>query len=573
MSEMNDLKKKPRAPKTKVLLICVLAAAIVVGAGFGLNSMTGQNVIEEPGVPLGADATFTNVQFASYKQAEGIPVILKASSVERDLAIVILDEDLMPVTGVGFEVVVTDPEGRTATFTDEEGSGKIYLEDLEPGDYTVTLEKTGRFLPPEPIQIEVKTKVEASVIENIGDKIVNAKNVDATKEDAGYGGKNIGQTPPPPQTDTVVYVESRTEEKSVPRETTVTKYEAVVDGNGNLIPKAQPASSGVTPASSTLLSYYFIAYEQDQDPDPNPDPDPEPPETFTPDLDDGYLVGATGSKGTKLPLGEVLDKFENKPVVLTETVYDIVTTYYGWQTIEGRRYYYDSTGNFVTGSQVIQGAAYVFDSNGVLQQQLRGVDVSTWQAAINWGQVKNAGIHFAMIRAGYRGYGSGVLVEDDKFRIHAQGAQAAGLKVGLYYFSQAINEREAVEEASAAIAIARKHGISVGYPIAIDIEYSNGARNGRADNISGATRTAVAVAFCNTIASAGYTPMIYASKSWFENPGYLNIGQLGPYKIWLAHWTEQTNYKGKIDMWQYTSSGSVPGISGRVDMNISYLGY
>jgi GH25 family lysozyme M1 (1,4-beta-N-acetylmuramidase) len=180
-----------------------------------------------------------------------------------------------------------------------------------------------------------------------------------------------------------------------------------------------------------------------------------------------------------------------------------------------------------------------------------------------------------MIRAVYRGYGSGVLVEDDKFKMHAQGAQAAGIKVGLYYFSQAINEREAVEEASAAVAIAKKYGIAVSYPIAIDIEYSNSNRNGRADSLSGAQRTAVARAFCDTIRNAGYTPMIYASKSWFENPSFLDINQLTSYRIWLAHWgVAQTSYnRSRIDIWQYTSDGNVPGISGRVDMNISYMGY
>jgi len=557
-------KKKNKTGKSAVL-VCVIAAIAVVGAGFGLNYISGQSEIRDTGVPLEASLDYPSVHFASYKLADGIPVTLAATSVERDISIVILDEDSQPVKNIAFEVLVTAPDGESRIFKDEEGAGKIYIEDLEPGEYMVALQQTGRLLVPEPIQIEVKAKVELAVIDNIAEKIVNARDVNAAEEDAAYGGKNIDQGPPPPPLkDTIPFYESKVITTS--KEVTV----PLMGDDGNQVVKYKPE-----------LNNGSLVYKDGPNiitPDPEGGDDivtPKP--VYTPVLDgNGWFTdfSATSPDGPPISgMSDILNTF----IVASEPQFTVgsepVTTYQGWQTFDGKRYYYDLNGKPVTGSQVIQGASYIFDASGALQQLARGVDVSTWQNAINWTQVRNSGIHFAMIRAGYRGYGSGVLVEDDKFRIHAQGAQAAGLKVGLYYFSQAINEREAVEEASAAIAIARKYGINVGYPIAIDIEYSNSARNGRADGISGATRTAVARAFCDTIRSAGYTPMIYASKSWFENPAFLNISQLTSYKIWLAHWAESTNYKGKIDMWQYTSSGTVPGISGRVDMNISYLGY
>ena len=248
-------------------------------------------------------------------------------------------------------------------------------------------------------------------------------------------------------------------------------------------------------------------------------------------------------------------------------VYETVSapTYTGWQTIDGKTYYFDKNGNKVTGYQVINGVAYTFNSEGVRQGNI-GIDVSKYQTGINWKKVKNAGIDFVMIRCGYRGYGSGVLVEDPMFASHISGAKAAGLRVGVYFFSQAVNEAEAVEEASMAVTLARKYGINM--PIAIDSEYAaNGA--GRADKLSKSQRTAVTKAFCNTVRNAGYTPMVYASKSWFET--HLNASQLSGYKIWVAHYAEKCGYSGRYDIWQNTDKGKVDGIPGYVDMNIGTL--
>ena len=241
------------------------------------------------------------------------------------------------------------------------------------------------------------------------------------------------------------------------------------------------------------------------------------------------------------------------------------TVYKGWQTIDGATYYFDKDGKKVTGQQVIQGISYTFSSDGVRSGTI-GIDVSKYQTGINWTKVKNAGINFVMIRCGYRGYGSGVLVEDPMYRSHISGAKAAGLRVGVYFFSQAINEAEAVEEASMAVSLAKKYGINM--PIAIDSEYANGGR-GRADGLSKSARTAVTKAFCNTVKSAGYTPMVYASKSWFSS--HLDVSQLSGYRIWVAHYAEKCGYKGTYHIWQNTDKGKVDGVPGKVDMNISSI--
>ena len=247
------------------------------------------------------------------------------------------------------------------------------------------------------------------------------------------------------------------------------------------------------------------------------------------------------------------------------------TVYNGWQTLNGKTMYYKADGNFVTGEQVIGGVKYNFANDGSLSMGggTRGIDVSSWNGNIDWNAVKNSGVSFVIIRCGYRGYTQGGLIEDSKFHTYASGAEAAGLKVGVYFFSQATNEREAVEEASMAISMAKSHKIS--YPIFIDSEYGAANHNGRADRLDKATRTACVRAFCETVRSSGYTPGVYASKSWYYNN--LDAGQLNNYKIWLAHYCAQTDYKGKYELWQSSNTGRINGISGNVDINTSYLGY
>ena len=243
--------------------------------------------------------------------------------------------------------------------------------------------------------------------------------------------------------------------------------------------------------------------------------------------------------------------------------------YTGWQTIDGKTYFYDKNGNPVTGTQIIQGVTYNFGSDGAIATTVNGktfgIDVSRHNGAIDWNAVKASGVDYVIIRCGYRGSSTGVLIEDQTFRTNIKGATAAGLKVGVYVFSQAVNEVEAVKEASLAVSLVK--GYNLTYPIFIDTESSGG----RADHIDKATRTAVVNAFCQTVASAGYKPGIYASKTWFEDK--LNMGAIGNYKIWLAQYAAAPTYKGRYDMWQYSSKGKISGINGNVDLNYSYLGY
>ena len=256
-----------------------------------------------------------------------------------------------------------------------------------------------------------------------------------------------------------------------------------------------------------------------------------------------------------------------KDYASTDTFYTS-PQYTGWRTDGGKVYYYDANHNKITGNQVIGGVMYTFGGDGALSQSSgnRGIDVSKYQGNIDWGAVAASGINFAIIRVGYRGSSSGALVQDPYFKKNISGATKAGIKVGLYFFTQAVNEAEAVEEASMAMSLAS--GYKVTYPIFIDTESASG---GRANGLSKSARTAVVKAFCQTIRNGGYKAGVYASKSWYANQ--LNASALNGYCIWVAQYNSSCTYSGKYDMWQYSSKGSVSGIKGNVDMNISYTGY
>jgi GH25 family lysozyme M1 (1,4-beta-N-acetylmuramidase) len=182
-----------------------------------------------------------------------------------------------------------------------------------------------------------------------------------------------------------------------------------------------------------------------------------------------------------------------------------------------------------------------------------GIDVSYYQGNINWAQVKASGIEFAIIRAGYRGYGTGVMCEDPQFKNNMANAIKNGVKVGVYFYSAAINEQEALEEAAWVVDAIKTY--SVTYPVVYDFEEFQ--RN-RCASVDGNVATKNALAFLGYVSSHGYTGMMYANKN--DITTRLNRSAFSSYKFWLAHYTKQTDYKGSYHMWQYTSQGSVPGI-------------
>ena len=201
------------------------------------------------------------------------------------------------------------------------------------------------------------------------------------------------------------------------------------------------------------------------------------------------------------------------------------------------------------------------------------IDVSSFQDPIDWTKVKASGVKGVIIRCGYRGAKDGKLKIDTMFDNHIKGAHKAGLKIGVYFFTQALTAAEGREEVAYTLNLIKKAGIPLAYPVGIDSEdvfyTENGKKKaGRANGLSKAKRTAAIKGFCDECKAQGYEPMIYASTSWLNNK--LNMSKL-PFKVWCAQYNSVCEYKGSYIMWQYTSTGSVSGVKGNVDMNHCYM--
>lgn len=203
-------------------------------------------------------------------------------------------------------------------------------------------------------------------------------------------------------------------------------------------------------------------------------------------------------------------------------------------------------------------------------QIINGIDVSKYQKDIDWSKAMDAGVDFAIIRAGYRSLSSGSLNEDPYFKKNMKNSQAAGLEhVGVYMFSQAITTKEAVEEAEYVLDLVK--GYKFDLPIVMDVEYAYGSNGiGRLNgSISKSQLTEIVEAFCERIKKAGYTPMLYTNPNFFNNK--LDGPKLSSeYDLWLAHYTTNSSYTKYCKFWQYSSDGKIDGIEGRVDCNVWY---
>ncbi len=231
----------------------------------------------------------------------------------------------------------------------------------------------------------------------------------------------------------------------------------------------------------------------------------------------------------------------------------------------------NQTGASVDISQVVQ-------NTDETQQITLGIDVAKYQGTIDWKQVADAGVEFAMIRVGYRTLKTGEIIADANAKYNMQEASKYGIKVGAYFFSTAISNEEAVQEANWVADYISKYKIT--YPVVYNCEGYEDAEN-RHYSLTKTQRTDYAIAFLKQIANRGYTPMFYASKGEMEGDAKWETSRIqSSYKIWVAQYpsapypqTSASSYSGTHAMWQYTNKGTVPGISKPVDMNVAYFGY
>ncbi len=223
-------------------------------------------------------------------------------------------------------------------------------------------------------------------------------------------------------------------------------------------------------------------------------------------------------------------------------------------------YYLDKNNNKLTGWHKIDGYMYFFNEDGNLQKTMKAIDVSKYQKDIDWKLVYNAGIKLAMIRSsyGWMDYPSQV---DSKFHKNMEGAARAGVKVGVYHFSYATNINEAEQEADYCLRTIQGYDIQL--PVAYDIEEE------KHENLSKEECTEIAIAFCEKIKKAGYTPIIYSSIDFIESKFIAK--KISPYNLWIAQYAPECTYEGNYLMWQYTTSGKIDGVEKNLDFNYYYF--
>lgn len=199
-----------------------------------------------------------------------------------------------------------------------------------------------------------------------------------------------------------------------------------------------------------------------------------------------------------------------------------------------------------------------------------GVDISKQTGKVNFAGLKAAGVDYVMIRLGGRGYSTGQITLDENFKENIEGAIAAGLDIGVYFYSQAINQDEAIQEANFVVQNLDPYKGNVKYPVAFDMEFVSNDE-ARIDGLSREDRTSVAVSFLEGVKAAGYVPMFYGDKEWLIKE--IDLAKLQDYDVWLAQEEDIPDYPYQYAMWQYSTKGVVNGITGDANLNICFIGY
>jgi len=202
----------------------------------------------------------------------------------------------------------------------------------------------------------------------------------------------------------------------------------------------------------------------------------------------------------------------------------------------------------------------------VVEKKVKGIDVSSFQGAIDWEKVRNTGIEFAMIRCGYRNLSNAEIHEDKTFRYNVEEANRLGIPVGIYFYSTARNEKEVLEEATFVLNLIKDYDIT--YPVVYDFEMFNQKRT---KGVNDKRINDNAVQFLDYLRAHGYDGMLYSNLNALNN--HWDIEKFFGYKLWYAQYINRATYEGKYDMWQYADNGRVDGIRGKVDLNESYFAY
>lgn len=462
-------------------------------------------------------------------------------------------------------------------YSDEDGDGALYISSLENGSYEIYLRPMEEYMDANPVPL---TFIVYKFDENISAKIHQSSEVDAEREDKDY----------------VV------EEENAP----VKSEDAVRVSNIINAGFIRGTSETFIVNKPILNENEEIQYEKlnSSEPDSSININDYIKENNKVELCIGGILRTAYVYEEARFDPRVEEYYVSKAIIPDEGKYHIYTLvphmttgeeniYVGWYSKKGKHYYNDEEGYPVTGWQKLDGLWYYFDENGQ-KASVTGIDVSEYQEEIDWSVLKDSGIDFVMIRCGYRGYGSGVLVEDARFKENIRKATEVGMPFGVYIFSQAITPVEAAEEASMILELSR--GYEPTLPFAIDIEAcGDGEGPGRQNALSVSARTQVINTFVNVIRSQGEEPMLYSNKSWLENQ--IDLSKINC-KIWYAMWPGEEAEDGEnaeggkkaedgqkppnddayepdetkfpdmeVEIWQYSDKGIVEGIEPLVDLN------
>lgn len=488
------------------------------------------------------------------RNADGglMQVKLMAMSMEKDLFITVCDADGNLIKGYDFCFSVDSSNGEN--FKTEAGkSGAAHLTGLFPGEYTIDLmesEKYSGFIQPGQISCIVKNNMEYVEIENL-ESFVDTVDISEVPSGEIKQAEIPAETPPYDVSSTFSTPDEalgvgKTLEREVPKRDAngnqLYSYSYKLGPNGYILFKGSDKESDLIPV--------------DEDNDGQLD----------------YALRLVAESGAEDYEQVALFNADNSPVAEYEITATALMDYeyipVGWQREGEELYYYDSAGNLVTGMNKIDGMYYFLAPDGAKANAV-GIDVSSYSGNIDWAEVKAQGFDFAIIRLGGRTWGDGAVFDDPFFQQNLEGAKAAGVKVGVYFYSTAVNEWEAVQEAS--VTLNRLNGAELDLPIFIDVEYSDNYPNARHDVMSADQRTAVVKAFCSTVIESGYSAGVYASVSFFKSA--LHYYELTDYTIWIANYTHNfamPYFDERFEIWQGSATGWINGINAYIDINILF---
>ena len=562
-AERSSQKRKNNAANVLLPIVALLIVALVAVAMLYLRA-SGETppppVETETPAPVGAmlpaEPSLSTPEPTPY-QPPALYLDLNGSAEALDVAI--CDGDGLAVPGYAFPLDIRFQDGSSYRVLSDV-NGHYYAEYVFPGTYTVSMPPLEGFVAAESVSCTVAQKSDFASGQDIG-SFEDGNEIPAPSAGEGQDGP-VSETLP--EIEELIAAQDTDEGRRY-------HYEYAVGENGCLL-LADGTESDVLPVLNRGELACGLrrvpAYHALDGSDLKPEDIPADAVLWT----DYYM----DEKSVAVPLLLGGGKVDERYRITSEEVDPDSVRRSGWVEENGKSYYYAADGRPLSGLKNLEGKLYFFDGTGAKASAL-GIDVSYHNSAIDWNAVKAAGIDFAIIRIGYRTWEKGILNEDqDSYRqgknggFYLQGAKAAGLKVGVYFYSTAINADEAVEEAELALEIVRKSGVELDLPIYFDTEFSGDYPRGRADRLNFIQRAEIAKAFCSEVEKAGYRAGVYSNEDFFHRT--LRLEDVADYDIWFASYTRGfalPGYRG-FDIWQFTESVRVNGMPDPVDMNVIF---